>query len=135
MDEILNLIESVSEDFSFLLLLNVRLAGDHLYGKLLFIWLSLVMSVMVLFVLSLFPRDVFDEILSLIGSVSEGFLPTVFIAHTLLLSPAYRPDMTKIMLKRTYNRQSSIHSSGPSLVCCLVTRGPADVFFFAPVFQ
>ena len=28
-------------------LLNVRLAGDHLYGKLLFTWLSLVMSMMV----------------------------------------------------------------------------------------
>ena len=25
---------------------NVRLAGDHLYGKLLFTWLSLVMSLM-----------------------------------------------------------------------------------------
>ena len=40
---------------------NVRLAGDHLYGK----WLSvhLVMSLMVsYFVLSLFPRDVLDEI-------------------------------------------------------------------------
>ena len=28
------------------LMLNVRLAGDHLYGKLLFTWLSLVMSLM-----------------------------------------------------------------------------------------
>ena len=28
-------------------MLNVRLAGDHLYGKLLFTWLSLVMSMMV----------------------------------------------------------------------------------------
>ena len=39
-------------------MLNVRLAGDHLYGKLLFTWLSLVMSLTVSFVLSLFPRDV-----------------------------------------------------------------------------
>ena len=30
-------------------MLNVRLAGDHLYGKLLFTWLSLVMSLMVSF--------------------------------------------------------------------------------------
>ena len=30
----------------------VRLAGDHLYGKELFTWLSLVMSLMVFFVLS-----------------------------------------------------------------------------------
>ena len=39
----------------------VRLAGDHLYGKLLFTWLSLVLSLMASFVLSFFPRDVLDE--------------------------------------------------------------------------
>ena len=58
-------------------MLNVRLAGDHLFGKLLFTWLSLVMSMLVSFVLSFFPRDVLDEILNLIGSVSEGF-PSYF---------------------------------------------------------
>ena len=36
-------------------MLNVRLAGDHLYGKLLFTWLSLVMSMMVSFCAVLFP--------------------------------------------------------------------------------
>ena len=41
---------------------NVRLAGDHLHGKWLFTWLSLVMSLMVsYFVLSFFPRDVLDN--------------------------------------------------------------------------
>ena len=55
------------------LLENVRLACDHLFGKLLFTWLSLVMSMMVSFVLSFFPRDVLDEILNLIESVSEDF--------------------------------------------------------------
>ena len=54
-------------------MLNVRLAGDHVYGKLLFTWLSLVLFLMVSFVLFLFPRDVLDEILDLIESVSEGF--------------------------------------------------------------
>ena len=54
-------------------MLNVRLADYHLYGKLLFTWMSLVMSMMVLFVLSFFPRDVLDEI----REVSEGF-PTYF---------------------------------------------------------
>ena len=44
-----------------------------LFGKLLFTWLSLVMSMMVSFVLSFFPRDVLDEILNLIESVSEDF--------------------------------------------------------------
>ena len=53
--------------------LNVRLAGDHLFGKLLFTWLSLVVSMVMFFVLSFFPRGVLDEILNLIESVSEGF--------------------------------------------------------------
>ena len=35
------------------------------------------MSVMVSFVLSFFPRDVLDEILNLIESVSEDFLTTL----------------------------------------------------------
>ena len=57
-------------------MLHDRLAGDHLYGKLLFTWLALVMSLLVCFcaVLS-FQRYVLDEILDLIESVSEG-LPT-----------------------------------------------------------
>ena len=38
---------------------NVRLAGDHLYGKWLCTWLTLVMSSIVsYFVLSFFPRNV-----------------------------------------------------------------------------
>ena len=53
---------------------NVRLAGGHLYGKQLFIWLSLVVSLMASFVLSFFPLDVPDEIWDLTESVSEGFL-------------------------------------------------------------
>ena len=56
---------------------NVRLAGGHLYGKQLFTWLSLVVSLMASFVLSFFPLDVLGEIWDLIGSVSEGFLPTL----------------------------------------------------------
>ena len=38
-------------------MLNVRLAGDHLNGKLLFTWLSLVMSLMVSFCGVLFPIE------------------------------------------------------------------------------
>ena len=53
---------------------NVILAGGHLYGKKLFTWLSLVVSLMASFVLSFFPLDVLDEIWDLIESVSEGFL-------------------------------------------------------------
>ena len=43
-------------------MLIVRLACGHLYGKYLFTWLSLVMSLMASFVLSFLPRDVLDEI-------------------------------------------------------------------------
>ena len=55
---------------------NVRLAGGHLYGKQLFTWLSLVVSLMAFFffVMSFLPLDVLDEIWDLIESVSEGFL-------------------------------------------------------------
>ena len=63
---------------------NVRLAGGHLYGKQLFSWLSLVVSLMASFVLSFFPLDVLDEILNLNESVSEGFLTyslQTFIKH------------------------------------------------------
>ena len=44
-------------------MLNVRLAGDHLYEKFLFIQLSLVVSMVVSFCAVFVPRDVFDEIL------------------------------------------------------------------------
>ena len=37
------------------------------------------MSMMVSFVLSFFPRDVLDEILNLIESVSEDFLTTLTV--------------------------------------------------------
>ena len=57
---------------------NVRLAGGHLYGKQLFTWLSLVVSLMASFVLSFFPLDVLDEIWDLIESISEGFLTYSF---------------------------------------------------------
>ena len=53
---------------------NVRLAGGHLYEKQLFTWLSLVVSLVASFVLSLFPLDVLNEIRDLIESVSDGFL-------------------------------------------------------------
>ena len=53
---------------------NVRLAGGHMYGKQLFTWLSLVMSLSASFYAVLFPADVLDEIWNLIESLSEGFL-------------------------------------------------------------
>ena len=53
---------------------NVKLSGGHLYGKQLFTWLSLVVSLVASFMLCFFPLDVLDEIWDLIESVSEGFL-------------------------------------------------------------
>ena len=55
-------------------MLNVRLAGGHLYWKQLFTWLPLVVSLMASFCAVLFPLDVLDEIWDLIESVSEGFV-------------------------------------------------------------
>ena len=68
------LLQGLSEPESYGDLFNVRLAGGHLYGKQLFAWLSLVVSLMASFVLSFSPLDVLDEIWDLIESVSEGFL-------------------------------------------------------------
>ena len=56
-------------------MLNVRLVGGYLYGKQLFTWLSLVMSLMESFCAFLFfLLDVLDEIWDVIESVREGFL-------------------------------------------------------------
>ena len=60
---------------------NVRLAGGHLYGKQLFTWLSLVVSLMAPFCAVLFPLDVLDEIWDLIESVSEKFLTYLCYSH------------------------------------------------------
>ena len=47
-----------------------------------FVWLSLVMSMMVSFCAVFFPRGVLDEILNLIESVSDGFSSYSFITET-----------------------------------------------------
>ena len=70
---------------------NVRLASGHLYGKQLFIWLSLVVSLMASFVLSFFPLYVLDEIWDLIESVSEGFLTYSYLCIT-----SFAPTYTQV---------------------------------------
>ena len=80
---------------------NVRLAGDHLYGKQLFTWLSLVVSFMASFVLSFFPLDVLDGIWDLIESVSEGFL-TYYPQSIYLCNPVMQQSTeTDILSKKT----------------------------------
>ena len=93
-------------------MLNVRLAGGHLYGKQLFTWLSLVVSLMASFVLSFFPLDVLDEIWDLIESVSEGFLTY----SSLLLSPA------KGIL---FSLCPSIHPSSGGVLCFFLHARPS----------
>ena len=63
---------------------NGRLTGDHLYGKWLFIWLSLVMSLMVSYFFAvLFPREVLYEILDWTElSVPENFPAYFFMCST-----------------------------------------------------
>ena len=55
------------------------------------------MSMMVSFVLSFFPRDVLDEILNLIGSVSEGF-PSYSYWHV-IRNPLLKLSDNKIICK------------------------------------
>ena len=75
---------------------NVRLAGGHLYGKQVFTWLSLVVSLMASFVLSFFPLDVLDEIWDLIESVSEGFLTYSYVLLRLLNSDLKSYNVPKL---------------------------------------
>ena len=59
-------------------MLNVRLAGGHLYGKQLFTWLSQVVSLMASFCAHFFPLDVLDEIWDLkLSQFLTDFLPTL----------------------------------------------------------
>ena len=79
---------------------NVRLAGGHLYGKQLFTWLSLVVSLMASFLLSFFPLDVLDEIWDLTESVSEGFLTyscTTILQIDIIVIRIYIIDFLSLM--------------------------------------
>ena len=75
---------------------NVRLAGVHLYGKQLFTWLSLVVSLMASFVLSFFPLGVLGGIWVFIESVSEGFLTYSFsyLFYLVFVPFSFSPDIS-----------------------------------------
>ena len=91
---------------------NVRLAGGHLYGKQLFTWLSLAVSLMASFVLSFFPLDVLDEIWDLIESVSEGFLTYYLI---LQVSIGGKKSRASLIISRI----GSYHKKLSALECFL----------------
>ena len=59
---------------------NARLAGGHLYGKQLFTWPSLVVSLLASILNSFFPLDILDDIWDFIESVSEGFLTYICLS-------------------------------------------------------
>ena len=75
---------------------NVRLAGGHLYGKQLFTWLSLVVSLMASFVLSFFPLDVLDEIWDLIESICKGFLTYFFTVFNNMIFIVVRQEVSNL---------------------------------------
>ena len=94
-----------------------RLAGGHPYGKQLFTWLSLVVSLMASFVLSFFLLDVLGEIWDLIESVSEGFLTYSFI-NQLFLNTFRDIGCEKIVdfPTRIDNTMNILDSNRPSLI-------------------
>ena len=55
------------------------------------------MSMMVSFVLSFFPRDVLDEILNLIESVSEDFLTTLSFANGIDATHKEELDIRRVL--------------------------------------
>ena len=60
---------------------NVRLAGVHLYGKWLFAWVSLVMSLMVsYFMLSFFSRDLFILFILFVYTIFKEGAPLALMA-------------------------------------------------------
>ena len=104
---------------------NVRLAGGHLYGKQLFTWLSLAVSLMASFVLSFFSLDVLDEIWDLIESVSEGFL-----TYSLTLTYVMEPVPTQF-----YWKMSIIVGHGISRSALKETNSQTDLILSQFVFK
>ena len=93
-------------------MLNVRLAGGHLYGKQLFTWLSLVVSLIASFCAHPFlPLDVLDEIWDVIESVSEGFL-----TYSVQKKKKKKKTSANIYLLRSQRRYISANSS------CILTN-------------
>ena len=58
-------------------MMNVRLPGDHQYGKLPFAWLSLGMSLIVSVCSIFFPQYVLDKIGTELSQFMRVFLPTL----------------------------------------------------------
>ena len=80
------------------------------------------MSMLVSFVLSFFPRDVLDEILNLIGSVSEGFPSYSSFGKRILslkdsLKVISNLQNSRMLQKRVkidiYNKFCPIHNTSP----------------------
>ena len=70
------------------------------------------MSMMVSFVLSFFPRDVLDEILNFIGSVSEGFP-----SYSFRTGDGYKKINLGTSLLRSISRKSGFLQNESRLSC------------------
>ena len=90
---------------------NVRLAGGHQYGKQLFTWLSLVVSLMASFCGSFFPLDVLDEIWDLIGSVSGGFLSTLAVENKMNSMLNVKSTLSRVTLQNNMQRKINVNIS------------------------
>ena len=84
---------------------NVRLAGGHLYGKQLFTWLSLLVSLMASFVLSFFQLDVLDEIWDLIDAYPFHIFIMIVICVT------YIRLWFVFMYQNVYTYNNDVHIS------------------------
>ena len=115
-------------------MLNVILAGGHLYGKQLFTRLSLVVSLMASFVLSFFPLDVLDEIWDLTESVSEGFLTYSlgWYRHS-VWGPSYRraiKEVSKVVNLDWVNNQACSLSLNIYVIKVLYIKVVCDIIIF-----
>ena len=109
---------------------NVSLAGGHLYGKQLFTWLSLVVSLMASFVLSFFPLDVLNEIWDLIESVSEAFL-TYSLRNNFILIPDKHLEIQDSLLSPTQGKILTLWSYACSIVRPYrAKRLIADIYYY-----
>ena len=80
--------------------------------------------------LSFFPRDVLDEILNLIESVSEGFLPTLILNNIIAkYSLIYYLTDLKLGQKNTKKYEIS------NLVIKKLSAQPTAYLYYIPAFQ
>ena len=79
-------------------MLNIRLAGDHQYGKLLFTWLSLVISLMVSFCAVFFHDMSWMKSGTELSLFLRVFLPTIYSLTRVLMFCFNTEHMRKLLM-------------------------------------